>query len=164
MKIGMSSCLVGLNCTYAGKNNCVSLFKKMYEQGNIVTVCPEVLGGLSTPRDPAEIQSTDLLYVKTINGKDVTYEYVLGAKRALKIFKDAHVEVAVLKYKSPSCGSDGVYDGTFTHTLVDGQGVFAKLLSENGIMIFHENQIEEFLKYIGKEDDYGAYFKDSTSI
>lgn len=164
MKIGVNSCLVGMNCTYAGKNNYVDILAKMYEEGDVVIACPEVLGGLSTPRDPAEIKSMNPLIIETIHGKDVTYEYLKGATKALQIFLDADVKVAVLKFRSPSCGCDGVYDGTFTHTLVDGQGVFAHMLEEKGIKVFHENQMKEFLKYIGKDDDYGTYFKDSTSI
>ena len=82
----------------------------------------------------------------------------------MSIFIAHDVKVAILKFRSPSCGCDGIYDGTFSHTLIDGQGVFAKMCEEHGIKVFHEKQIEEFLKYIGKEDEYGTYFKDSTSI
>ena len=104
------------------------------------------------------------LVVETRYHQDVTQEYVSGAKKALDIFIQNDIHVALLKYRSPSCGCDGIYDGTFQHQLIAGQGVFAKMCQEHGIMLFHENQIEEFLKYIGKEDDYGTYFKDSTSI
>lgn len=151
MKIGMSSCLAGMNCTYSGSNHLIKELENFIDEydGQIVIACPEVLGGLSTPRDPAEIQSVNPLLIKTNKGKDVTYEYVTGARKALQIFLDNDVEVALLKFRSPSCGNDGVYDGRFTHTLIAGQGVFAKLLEENGIKVFNEKQIPEFLKYIG---------------
>lgn len=164
MKIGVSKCLLGINCTYSGSHNLVNGLKVLYEQGIVVGVCPEVLGGLSTPRDPAEIQSGVPLYIETCQHQDVTKKYVEGAYKALDIFIENNVEVAILKFRSPSCGNQGVYDGTFAHRLIDGQGVFAKLCEEHGIKVFNENQITEFLKYIGKEEEYGTYFKDSTSI
>lgn len=154
MKIGMSSCLAGINCTNSGSNNLIKEIEDLIDISDeqIIMVCPEVLGGLNIPRDPAEIQETKPLKIQTNKGKDVTYEYVTGAKRALQIFKDNDVKVALLKFRSPSCGNDGVYDGSFSHTLIDGQGVFAQLLEKNGIKVFNEKQIPEFLKYIGKED------------
>ncbi len=164
MKIGVSSCLLGIKCTYNGSHNLVLGFKQLYDLGFVVEVCPEVLGGLSTPRDPAEIQPGELLRIETCQHVDVTNEYILGAQKALEILKENNVEVVVLKFRSPSCGNQGIYDGTFSHQLIDGQGVFAKLCEENGMKVFNENQIEEFLKYIGKEEEYGTYFKDSTSF
>lgn len=164
MNIGVSQCLLGVCCTYNGKSHPVEVIIKMNEKHQVVPVCPEVLGGLPIPRDPAEIQSMNPLVVETRYHQDVTKEYVSGAKKALDIFIKNDIHVALLKYRSPSCGCDGIYDGTFQHQLIAGQGVFAKMCQEHGIMLFHENQIEEFLKYIGKEDDYGTYFKDSTSI
>lgn len=164
MKIGISTCLAGINCTYSGFNNLVDGLKRLYDEGKLVVACPEVLGGLSIPRHPAEIQSRDPLLIQTNHGEDVTDAYLNGAKKALDIFINNGVEVAILKYRSPSCGNDGVYDGTFSHTLIDGQGVFAKMLNDHGIKVFNEHQIDEFLKYIGKEEEYGTYFKDSTSI
>lgn len=164
MKIGISQCLVGCQCTYSASHNLVKLFKQMYDDGLAVVVCPEVLGGLPIPRAPAEIQQREPLRIYNNQGQDVTKEYVIGAKKALDIFLENDVKVAVLKFRSPSCGNDGVYDGTFSHRLIEGQGIFAEMLKKNGIQVFNENQINELLKYIGKEDDYGSYFKDSTSI
>lgn len=164
MKIGVSQCLLGVQCTYNGKSHPVHVIIEMNKNNQVIPVCPEVLGGLPIPRDPAEIQSNDPLIVKTIYHQDVTQEYLTGAKKALDIFIQNDITVALLKFRSPSCGCDGVYDGTFQHRLIEGQGVFAKMCQEHGIQLFHENQIEEFLKYIRKDDDYGTYFKDSTSI
>lgn len=162
--IGVSRCLLGECCTYKGTHHLDDILKDLARHGQVVGVCPEVLGGLPIPRNPAEIMSFHPLLIQTNQGKDVTDEYIVGARKALKIFLDNDVHVAVLKWRSPSCGNDGVYDGTFSHNLVDGQGVFASMCEEQGIRIFNENQMKEFLKYIGKEDDYGTYFKDSTSI
>ncbi|MEG0592989.1 MAG: DUF523 domain-containing protein [Coprobacillus sp.] len=164
MKIGVSQCLLGYSCTYSASHHKNDVLVDLYNNGDVVCVCPEVLGGLSTPRDPAEIVNEDPLTIQTIHGVDVTEEYLKGAKKALDIFIKNDVEVAVLKFRSPSCGSDGIYDGTFSHQLINGQGVFVRLLNNHGIKVFHENQIKEFLEYIGKEDDYGTYFKDSTSV
>lgn len=164
MKIGVSQCLLGVNCTYSGKSHPLDILIEMDKRHSIIPVCPEVLGGLPIPRDPAEIQSLEPLKVETINQQDVTSEYILGAQKALDIFIKNDVQVALLKFRSPSCGCDGIYDGSFQHQLIEGQGVFARMCQKCGIQLFHENQIEEFLKYIGKEDDYGTYFKDSTSF
>jgi uncharacterized protein YbbK (DUF523 family) len=162
MKIGISSCLAGIKCTYSGSDNLIKGFDRFIDDfdGQIIMACPEVLGGLSTPRAPAEIQNQDPLLIQNNQGRDVTNEYIKGATKALQIFLDHQVEVALLKFRSPSCGNDSIYDGHFTHTLINGQGVFAKMLEDNGIKVFNEKQILEFLKYIGKEDVYGAYFKD----
>lgn len=162
--IGVSRCLIGEACTYKASHNLIKGFQKLYQQGKVIPVCPEVLGGLSIPRYPSEIVSQNPLIVMNNQGEDVTNEYLEGAKKAIQIFLDNHVDVAVLKYRSPSCGNDGVYDGTFSHRLIDGQGVFAKMCEQAGIQVFNENEIDKFLKYIGKEEEYGTYFKDSTSI
>lgn len=164
MKIGVSACLAGISCTYKGTHHQIELIKTLYDQGLIVVVCPEVLGGLPIPRAPSEIMTTDPLCVQNDQHQDVTQEYLDGAYRALEIFKDNEVDVAILKFRSPSCGIDGIYDGTFQHRLIEGQGVFAELCQKNGIMLFHENQISEFIKYLRKDENYGTYFKDSTSI
>ncbi len=160
MKIGISSCLVGIDCTYSGSNNLVRGLQKLYKEGKAVIACPEVLGGLSIPRDPAEIQSQNPLTITTIHNRDVTYEYQQGAQKALDIFIENDVSVAILKWRSPSCGNDGVYDGSFSHHLIDGQGVFAQMLAEHGIKVFNEKQISEFLAYIGENDEYKSYFQD----
>ncbi|MDD8048546.1 MAG: DUF523 domain-containing protein [Thomasclavelia sp.] len=143
--IGISSCLCGLNCTYAGKNNLEPLASYLIESKLAIQVCPEVLGGLSIPRTPCEIVGDKVL---SIDGKDFTQEYNLGAKKALKILKDNDVDVFFTKFRSPSCGNRKVYDGTFSHKLVDGDGIAVKLFKENGIKVFSENEIEEFKEYI----------------
>lgn len=141
--IAVSSCLAGMNCTYAGKNNLQEKIKALVDQGEAIVVCPEVLGGLPIPRTPCEIIKDQVI---DQNGIDRTKEYQLGAKKALDICLKHHVTTVILKSKSPSCGKDLIYDGTFCHKLVKGQGIFVKLLQENGIMVYNENDIDTFLK------------------
>ena len=160
MKVGISACLLGEKCTYKGSSNEISHICKLAEVIDFIEICPEVMGGLSTPRNPSEITSLNPLTVTSNTGEDVTYAYQLGAKKSLERLKQNNVEVVLLKHRSPSCGCDGIYDGSFSHVVVEGQGVCAKLLSENGMKLFHEKQMKEFLKYIGKGEEYGTYFKD----
>lgn len=136
MKIGVSSCLLGINCKYNGKSNYNESILKLKEKYELVPICPEVLGGLPTPRIPSEIIND-----KVINkeGIDVTYNYNLGAQKALKILKDNNISIVILKAKSPSCGKNKIYDGTFTSTLIDGNGVTVKLFLENNITVYDEN-------------------------
>lgn len=145
--IAVSSCLAGINCTYAGKNNCHQQIKKLVESGQAIVVCPEVLGGLSIPRTPCEIIGDQVI---DQNGINRTKEYTLGAKKALDICLQNHVDIVLLKAKSPSCGKDYIYDGTFSHHLIQGDGIFAKLLQENGIIVYNEDKIDIFLSEIEK--------------
>lgn len=134
----VSACLLGVNCKYNGGNNCCEKVIKLQEKYNLITICPEVDGGLSTPRIPSEI-----IQDKVINkeGKDVTKEYNEGAKKALDKAKENNVRKAILKAKSPSCGCGYIYDGTFTNTLIQGDGVTTKLFKENNIEVLTENDI-----------------------
>ncbi|NLC96717.1 MAG: DUF523 domain-containing protein [Erysipelotrichaceae bacterium] len=125
--IVISACLLGENCKYDGKNN---LKEKLLELDNVVSVCPEVLGGLSIPRDSCEIISDRVI---TVNNVDVTNEFYLGAQKALEICIENGVDFAILKANSPSCGCNGIYDGTFTHTIIEGDGIFTRMLKENNI-------------------------------
>lgn len=143
--IVVSRCLIGENCTYAGKNNLCQKVKELYDQGKVVPVCPEVLGGLSIPRTPCEIINGKVIDQK---GIDKTKEYQLGAEIALKKCLENDVKIAILKAKSPSCGKDLIYDGSFSHQLVEGNGIFVQMLKEHGIQVFTENEIDEVLKII----------------
>lgn len=137
MKI-VSACLAGVRCAYDGKarpcKEVISLLKK----GEAIPIYPEQLGGFSTPRIPAEQKGKKVF---TNNGKEVTRQFMRGAKEALKIAKKVNCEEAILKARSPSCGSGEVYDGTFSHTLVKGDGVFAGLLKKNGIKVKTDEEI-----------------------
>ena len=142
MKIAVSSCLLGVNCKYNGKSNYNDDIIKLKEKYELVPICPEVLGGLSTPRVPAEIINN-----KVINqeGIDVTSNYNEGAKKALKILQENNIKIAILKAKSPSCGKDQIYDGTFSHTLTQGNGVTTNLFLENDIVVLNENNFKQYL-------------------
>lgn len=154
MKILVSSCLLGENVRYDGKNSNSSInspqqFSKIIKSCEVYTVCPEHDGGLEIPREPAEIIGD-----KLINkiGQDVTHEFLTGANIALDICKKENIKVALLKAKSPSCGNNKIYDGNFTNTLIDGMGVTAKLLSTHNIKVFNEtelNELELFINQVG---------------
>ena len=147
--IAVSRCLIGENCTYAGKNNLCKEIKDLYDQGLVLPLCPEVLGGLPIPRIPAEIVKRDKPFiVQNQNGEDVTINFLLGAKKALDLCKEENIKVALMKANSPSCGNIKTYDGTFTKNLIEASGLTAKLLKENGIEVFNENELKELLKFI----------------
>ena len=140
MNILISGCLLGLKCRYDAKEKKLPEIEKLIEIYNLIPVCPEQLGGLPTPRIPAERVNN-----KVVNqaGVDVTKEYQLGAEEALKIAKLYNCEKAILKEKSPSCGCGKIYDGTFSKNLIVGNGVTADLLLKNGIEIFGESEIDK---------------------
>ena len=142
MRILVSACLLGLSCRYDGASKPHPGVIALAEQHELVPVCPDQLGGLPTPRPPAERQGT---FVRTRTG-DVTEEYRRGAEETIELCKLLRCDAAVLKEKSPSCGHGMVYDGTFTGTLTAGDGVTAELLLQNGIAVFGETQLEELLK------------------
>ncbi len=136
MKIIVSACLLGDNVKYDGGNNYQKELNEFLKNHEVIKVCPEVFGGLTIPRIPAEIMSD-----KVINkdGVDVSKEYHLGAIKTLELAKKHNIKIAILKKNSPSCGSNTIYDGTFTHTLTSGDGIAAKLLKEHGIKVYNED-------------------------
>ena len=131
-KILVSSCLLGLNCKYDGGNNYSNEIDDFLKNYDVTPICPEIMGGLPTPRVASERLGDKVI---TKNGKDVTEQYKKGAEEALFLAKKYNVKKALLKLRSPSCGSEKIYDGTFTHTVIDGDGVTAELLKNNGIEI-----------------------------
>ena len=144
----VSACLLGMNCRYNGEvkenKNVVEL---LHRKGvHLVPVCPEQMGGLATPRDPAEIQADGRVVTKT--GKDVTREYQRGAEEALKIAELFQCDMAILKERSPSCGYGRVYDGTFSGTLTEGNGITAGLLSKNGIDVLGESELDQLIEIL----------------
>ena len=142
MKILISACLLGACCRYDGASKAHPLAALLAERNTLVPVCPEQLGGLPTPRPPAERRGGKVV---TQNG-DVTEQYRRGAEETLKLCKLFGCEAAVLKERSPSCGRGQVYDGTFSGTLTAGDGVTAELLAAHGILVYGESQIEKLLK------------------
>lgn len=147
--IGISSCLCGINCKYNGKNNLNPIFLELLNSGLAVPICPEQLGGLKTPRVPAEIKKDfkGNLQVVTKNNIDVTKEYELGAKRALDILKALGITKVILRRRSPSCGYGEIYDGTFTGTITKGNGVTVDLFLKNGIEVITD---DDYIKNLQK--------------
>ena len=139
-KILISACLVGINCKFNGENNLLDkgILDEISKRYHLLFVCPEVFGGLNTPREPAEIKN-GLVVTKT--DKDVSENFKKGAEICLKIAKLNGCKKAILKARSPSCGSGQIYDGSFTKKLILGDGVAAKLLKENEILVFSEDEI-----------------------
>ena len=134
-KILVSACLAGCNCRYDGKSNSKDYVVELVKNGKAIVVCPEQLGGLDTPRDPSEIVGDSVL---TCSEANITTNFKLGATCTLKLALENNVKVAILKSKSPSCGTGVIYDGTFSGVLVNGYGITAKLLIDNGIKVMDE--------------------------
>lgn len=138
-KLLISECLCGVSCRYDGKDNLIEQLPLLKDTFDLVTVCPEVLGGLSTPRDPAERQGKR---VCTANGTDVTKEFLIGAQNTLDIAFQNECNRALMKAKSPSCGYKRIYDGTFSKTLRDGHGCTVEALLKNNIEVYTEDDID----------------------
>ena len=134
----ISACLLGIRCRYDGKEKPCQKAIELFQQGGLIPVCPEILGGLSTPRTPAERQTNKVL---TKDGKDVTEQFNRGADEALKIAQLAGATKAILKAKSPSCGYGKIYNGTFTNTQVKGNGIFAEKCRQSGIEVQTEEEL-----------------------
>ncbi len=132
MKIAVSACLLGENCKYNGGNNFHEKLAEFLKGHEVVGVCPEVLGGLPTPRKSSEIVEGT---VRHKDGTNVDLEFHKGAELALEIVKKHNAELVILQSRSPSCGVGIIYDGTFSKTLIPGDGIFVKLLKENGIRV-----------------------------
>ena len=144
-KLLISACLVGKNTKYSGGNNLTSFLAELEERFEFYLICPEVMGGLPTPRDPSEQKDGKVF---SNQGRDVTFEFETGAQLALDIALKNNIRLALLKESSPSCGSKSIYDGTFSGRKIEGEGVAAKLLREHGIEIYSEKEIPKLLKKI----------------
>ena len=143
MKILISACLLGVPCRYDGASKPQPWVEALAARHELVPVCPEQLGGLPTPRNPSERRG-DRVVMNT--GADVTAQYRRGAEGALTLCRLLGCQGAVLKERSPSCGSGEIYDGTFTGTRIPGDGVTAELLKKHGIAVYGESQAEALLK------------------
>lgn len=132
VKIMVSACLVGENCKYSGGNNLNPRVTALLSGHEVIPVCPEVLGGLPTPRPPAEVRDG---VVMTRDGLSVDREYRLGAERCLELAKDVRPDLVILQSRSPSCGVRQRYDGTFSGRLVDAPGITAALLMAHGFRV-----------------------------
>lgn len=141
----ISACLLGVACRYDGcqKPLPAAVIEKLQKQYHLIPICPEIMGGLPTPRIPAEIQP-DRKVLRS-DGAEVTENYQRGAQEALRLAKLFHCELALLKEKSPSCGSGRIYDGSFSRSLIDGDGITTELFKKNDIRVIGESEIEKIL-------------------
>ena len=141
-KILISACLVGDKVRYDGKGQYNPLIQELLEKYELVPFCPEVEGGLKTPRTPSEIVGD-----KVINkaGRDVTHQFIDGAKKALMICQYLNIKIAILKDHSPSCGVNEIHDGKFSGKLIKGKGITTTLLEKNGIKVISDSDISSLL-------------------
>lgn len=145
----VSACLLGIKCRYDGESKPDDKVTELAKNETLIPVCPEQLGGLPTPRIPQEIQHgsgeevlNGKIKVKNKEGEDVTGQFILGAEETLKIVKLLNIKEAILKARSPSCGYGQTYDGTFTDTLINENGVTAALLKREGIKVVTEEEFK----------------------
>lgn len=143
MNLLISACLMGIRCRYDGGRKPLSCLDELMEKHVLIPVCPEVLGGLPTPRVPAERIGEKVM---TKDGRDVTANYEQGAQEALRLARMAGCTHALLKERSPSCGYGTIYDGTFTGGLCEGYGVCGELLKSHGIEVLGESRAHELLE------------------
>lgn len=139
MNILVSACLLGVACRYDGVGKENKEVMELMKEHHLVPVCPEILGGLPTPRVPSEIQPDRKVMMK--DGRDVTAEYEKGAQETLRLAKLYDCEYAILKERSPSCGHGEIYDGSFSGTKISGNGIAAELLEKNGVKVIGESQV-----------------------
>ena len=137
MKI-CSACLLGIRCKYDGGHNLNKKVIALSKKEVLIPLCPEQLGGLSTPREQSEQQGKRVI---TISGKNVTKNFEIGAEEVLKIVKLLNINQAVLKQRSPSCGVGQIYNGTFSKIVTKGDGITTALLKRNGISVISEEDL-----------------------
>ncbi len=140
-KLLISACLFGVNVKYNGGNNKLKSLSKLSKKYKLIPFCPEVEGGLPTPRLPSEIVSFKPIKIVNNKNQNVTNEFLKGASKALALCRKLNIKKALLKENSPSCGSNYIYDGSFSKVLKKAQGITSSLLSQNGIKIFNENNL-----------------------
>jgi uncharacterized protein YbbK (DUF523 family) len=157
----ISACLLGENCKYNGGHNLnkrlINLLEKLGLKGQIKPICPEVAGGLPTPRSPSEIvagEGNDILNHKAKvinkNGSNVTNYFIRGAENVLKDIKDENIDFAIFKARSPSCGSSQIYSGSFDGSIKNGEGVTTAILRQHGISVYSEEELGKMNEQILK--------------
>ena len=147
MNILVSACLIGLHTRYAGDGNSIDWITQLAKNHALIPVCPEQLGGMPTPRVPCERVGA---LVVDKNGEDRTHAFVSGAEMALHAAQLNGCQVAILKQRSPSCGSGIIYDGTFSGTRIPGDGVAAAMLKSADIRVFSEEDMTECLQWLAE--------------
>lgn len=140
----VSACLLGVNCRYNGKGVLDGAVKSLMGRAVLIPVCPEIMGGMATPRDPAERVGEQVI---TNAGADVTAAYQKGAQETLRLAQLYGCRCAILKERSPSCGNGRIYDGTHSKKLTDGDGIAAALLKKNGIQVFGESKTDDLERF-----------------
>lgn len=140
----ISACLLGVDCKYNGSNNKLDdeIIHSLKEKYNLIPVCPEILGGMPTPRNPIEISDGKVF---DYDGEEFTKEFEKGSEEVLKLAKLYNSSIAILKENSPSCGSNYIYDGTFNHQKIKGMGIAAQKLSKENIKLFTEENVKILL-------------------
>ena len=144
-KILVSACLLGEACRYDGESKPAPVMEELRKRFDLIPFCPEVEGGLPTPREPSERKGN---YIKTKSGKNVTKNYELGAQKALRLCQYLGIDTAILKENSPACGVHKIHNGRFDGGLIDGKGMAAELLSRNNIKVYSEHEVPDFLEAI----------------
>ncbi len=141
---------MGDRVRYDGRDNLLDhpVIKRWRDEGRLVKICPESVGGLPTPRAPSETQSKFPIMITDRTGEDVTPAFLMGAEKTLELAKKEHVCCALMKAKSPSCGNTQIYDGSFSGQLIEGSGVAASELLRSGIPVFNEHQLEELFQFV----------------
>ncbi|MEA1913795.1 MAG: DUF523 domain-containing protein [Campylobacterota bacterium] len=150
-KLLISGCLFGDDVRYDGKNSSLQkneLFIRIKNKVELIVFCPEVQGGLSTPRLPSEIQSINPYMIKNSKNEDTTQYFLHGAQKTLQLCQENNIKIALLKSNSPSCSNDLTYNGNFDKILLKQKGVTAELLLRNNVLVFNENQLDELDKYL----------------
>lgn len=148
-KILVSACLLGDLCTYDRHSNARPYLVELNRYYDLIPFCPEVEGGLPTPRDPSEQRGDKVVSNK---GKDVTKAFAFGAEKAVAICKYFGVRYAILKERSPSCGTHQIYDGNFSSRVIEGEGVTAAALRKAGVILMNEEEGEAFLEKARREE------------
>ena len=148
-KILVSACFIGQKVRYDGSSQMLDhpVFQQWQQENRLCSICPEVAGGLSIPRAPAEINSQNQRVINN-QGIDVSNAFTSGAQQALTLCQQQNIKFALLKESSPSCGSSTIYDGTFSKRKISGMGITAKLLTAHGIEVFSEKNFEQLVKAV----------------
>lgn len=150
MNLLISACLMGVRCRYDGGTNRLECLDELLERHVLIPVCPEVMGGLSTPREPSEIVEGRVM---TRDGRDVTEAFQRGAEEAVRLAKLCGCPCALLKERSPSCGCGTIYDGTFGGQKCDGNGLAAAALLREGVRVIGESKVDELLETATEEQE-----------
>ncbi len=159
-KILVSRCLLGQPVRYdGGAHGPLDLLLRWQAEGRVVPLCPEVFGGLPTPRPPAEIAGGQgarvldgELAVLTVDGVDVSPAFLAGAREALRLCAEHGIRLAVLKARSPSCGNHENYDGSFSGVRVPGEGVTAAALRRAGVRVFNEDELAQVESWLAQQE------------